>query len=96
MGAKEVFFDQVPGFKVVQQIIASIDRDVLMINAAYNFDQENYHLNLTCRGRKGHAVLSRNLLNDICDDKGTSGIKYNRELLSKLTLALREAVDKMS
>lgn len=97
MSAKEISSDKMPGFSVVQQTLGSIDRDITVVSAAYEFDPpEAYLLNLSGRGRKGRAVLPYELLSDIRDNKQAPGSEYTRGLHGKLASVLREAVEKMA
>ena len=68
MSAKERPLEQVPGFNTVQKILSSIDRDVTMVKAAYDFDppgREVYLPNFSGHGRKGCAGLPYDLLKDV-------------------------------
>lgn len=96
MSVREIPSDMVPGFNIVLQILGSIDGDVSVTATADDKDIEGYLLILTGRGRKGRAVLSYELLDDIRDNKQSPRSGYTQELLGKLTKVLREAVEGMA
>jgi hypothetical protein len=95
VATREIASDQVPAFKIVELILASIDRDVLVIAAGLEFDRDEYVLRLAGNGQKSRAILPFKLLCDIRDDTGKLGVIYTQKLRNALSAILRDAVHKM-
>jgi hypothetical protein len=93
MGTREINVKEVPGVQVVLSRLTSIDPGLAISAAAYDFDRTSYILVLTGQGREGRVTLSRELLDDVRDNRTPLGSRYSQELHARLTDALREAIE---
>jgi len=93
MSASQIDLKDVPGINVIQARLASIDAGLTVSAAGYDFDDTSYVLSLSGQGREGRVRLSRELLDDVRDNRTPPGSRYSQELHAKLTDALREVIE---
>ena len=93
MGAKEVDLKDVPAIGLIQARLTSIDPGLSLSAAGYDFDAMTYTLVMQGHGREGRARLSRDLLDDIRDNKSSPSSRYTQELEARLTDALRQVIE---
>ena len=93
MSASQIDLKDVPGISVIQARLASIDGGLSVSSAGYDFDRMSYVLSLSGQGREGQVRLSRDLLEDVRDNRTPPGSRYSQDLHAKLTDALREVIE---
>jgi hypothetical protein len=93
MGVREVDVKDVPGTDVIKVRLAAIDPGLTLDSAGYDFDAMTYVLVLAGQGREGRARISRELLEDISENRTPSGSRYTQELHARLTDLLREVIE---
>jgi len=93
MSAQQIDLKEVPGINVIQARLTSIDPGLSVLAAAYDFDRESYVLSLSRQDREARVKLSRELLDDVRDNRTPPGSRYSQELHAKLTDALREVIE---
>lgn len=93
MTAQQIDLKDVPGINVIQARLASIDPGLSVSDAGYDFDRMSYLLSLSGQGREGRVRLSKELLDDVRDNRMPPGSRYTQELHAKLTDALREVIE---
>src|SRR6516164_7582085 len=93
VSARQIDLKQVPGIDVIQARLASIDPGLSVSEAGYDLDRMSYVLILSGQGREGRVTLSRELLDDIRDNRTSVGSRYSQELHARLTEALREVIE---
>jgi hypothetical protein len=93
MSARQIDLNVVPGIAIIQARLASIDPAVSVADAGFDSDRGSYVLVMTGQGREGRVTLSRELLDDIRDNRTSAGSRYTQELHAKLTAALREVIE---
>jgi hypothetical protein len=62
MGTKQIDLNEVPGIGVIQARLASMDPDLSVSAAGYDFDHTSYLLELSGQGREGRVTVSREFL----------------------------------
>jgi hypothetical protein len=93
MSTRQIDLKEVPGIEVIQARLASMDPGLSVSAAGYDFDRTSYVLSLSGQGREGRVRLSRELLDDVRDNRTSPGTRYSQELHAKLTDALREVIE---
>lgn len=93
MGAKEVDLTDVPAIGLIQARLTSIDPGLSISAAGYDLEAMTYTLVMQGQGREGRARLSRELLEDIRDNKSSPSSRYTQELEAQLTDALRQVIE---
>jgi hypothetical protein len=93
MAAKEIDLKNVPALSVIQARLMSLDPGLSISAAGYDSDAYTYTLIMEGQGREGRAVLGRDLLDDIRDNKSSRSSRYTLELEAKLTDALRQVIE---
>lgn len=93
MGAREIDVKDVPGIEIVRARLAAIDSGLGLDRVGYDPEVTAYILVLTGCGREGLATISRELLDDIRDNRTPAGSRYTQELHAKLTDRLREVIE---
>lgn len=93
MSAKEIDTKDVPGIEVVWARLAAIDSGLGLDRVGYDSEKMAYILVLTGQGREGRATISRELLEDIRDNRTSPASRYTQELHAKLSDRLREVIE---
>ncbi|TCK68486.1 hypothetical protein [Acidipila rosea] len=86
--------DNVPGHEAVELRLQSIDANVALAEAFYDFDTRNYRLTLVGpNGRHADAVFNGDFLDDVRDNPDGPRSKYSIELTQNLHAPLLEAIE---
>jgi hypothetical protein len=93
MSTREIDFKDVPGIDVVRSRLAAMDSGLNLDRVGYNPDTASYIFVIAGQGREGRATLSRELLDDVRDNRTPVGSRYTQELYAKLTDRLREVIE---
>jgi len=85
MSFKPLPIDKVPGSRAVELRLQSIDANVALAEAFYDFDTRNYRLTLVGpNGRHADVVFNGDFLDDVWDNPDGPRSKYSIELIQKL------------
>ena len=93
MSSRQIDLKEVPGIEVVMSRLSSIDPGLTITAAGYDFDRTSYVLVLSRQGREGRVTLSRELLDDLRDNRTPPSSRYSQELHARLTDSLRPVIE---
>jgi len=85
---------QVPGYKIVEDKIREIDKEISIERVAYDSSRMAYEFHLIKDGRKCGVVFSDEFLDDLNDFTGSKTSEYWKKMESSLTSALLAPIEK--
>jgi len=93
LSTREIDLKEVPAIDVVMARLNCVDPGLTVIAAGYDFDRTDYVLVLSGQSREVHVRLSREMLDDLRDDRTLPGSRYTQELHARLTNTLRPVIE---
>jgi len=95
MSYKPIPIDHVPGSEAIAARLQSIDANVTVAEAFYEFDGRQFRIRMTApNGRESDVVFSGDFLDDVRDNPEGPRSKYSIELTTKLHAPLLEGVER--
>jgi len=85
---------QVPGYKIVEDKIREIDKEISIERAPYDSSRMAYKFHLIKDGRKCGVVFNDEFLDDLNDFTGSKTSEYWKKMESSLTSALLAPIEK--
>lgn len=84
----------VPGYKIVEDKIKEINGEIAIIDVSYDFDRMLYKFKLSNKDRECAVVFSEDFLDDLNDFSGSKTSTYWQSMISELTSALIEKIER--